>query len=255
MTLAACADIVRRGDPDRFLSVMAAAPAARAVLFPLYAFNLEVARAPWVTSEPLIAQMRLQWWRDVLDAIAAGGQVPAHEVARPLAAVLRARAVPLGPLCALVEARRWDIGRTGFAGEEALLAHLDATAGGLLWTAAMALGEDPAREAAVRAAGRAGGVAGWLMAVPALVAQGREPLPDPTPAGVRALAARGLAALRSARQARFAAAVPALRSLWQAGPILAQAAREPGRVAEGTLGLSEFGRRGRLLWKAATGGW
>ncbi|TNF18762.1 MAG: phytoene synthase, partial [Rhodobacteraceae bacterium] len=59
----ACAAIVEKGDPDRFASAMAAPVAARARLFPLYAFNLEVARAPWVTQEPMIAEMRLQWWR------------------------------------------------------------------------------------------------------------------------------------------------------------------------------------------------
>lgn len=66
MSIAACAALVARGDPDRFAAIMAAPPAARARLFPLYAFNLEVARAPWVTKEPMIAEMRLQWWRDVL---------------------------------------------------------------------------------------------------------------------------------------------------------------------------------------------
>ena len=75
MTVAACAGLVERGDPDRFLAVMAAPPAARARLFPLYAFNLEVARAPWVTQEPMIAEMRLQWWRDAVEMLAGDGPV------------------------------------------------------------------------------------------------------------------------------------------------------------------------------------
>ena len=66
MTTDACAALVERGDPDRFAAVMAAPVAARTRLWPLYAFNLEVARAPWVTKEPMIAEMRLQWWRDVV---------------------------------------------------------------------------------------------------------------------------------------------------------------------------------------------
>ena len=104
MSLAACAELVRRGDPDRFLAAMAAPPAARNVLFPLYAFNVEVSRAPWVTPEPLIAEMRLQWWRDALAEIAAGAPVRRHEVTTPLAAVLDAEGARL--LDALVEARR-----------------------------------------------------------------------------------------------------------------------------------------------------
>ena len=58
---------------------MAAPLAARQILFPLYAFNVEVARAPWVASEPMIGEMRLQWWRDVLEEIGAD-EVPLLEV-------------------------------------------------------------------------------------------------------------------------------------------------------------------------------
>ena len=112
MTVEACAGIVQRGDADRFLATMAAPPAARLRLFPLYAFNVEVSRAPWLTAEPMIAQMRLQWWRDALDEIGAGGQVRRHEVATPLAQVLREARIPmptlLGPLQALIDARVWD---------------------------------------------------------------------------------------------------------------------------------------------------
>ncbi|MFM7443344.1 MAG: squalene/phytoene synthase family protein, partial [Tabrizicola sp.] len=72
MSVDACAELVSRGDPDRFRAVMAAPAFARAQLLPLYAFNLEVARAPWVTEEPLIAEMRLQWWRDVVENAASG---------------------------------------------------------------------------------------------------------------------------------------------------------------------------------------
>ena len=78
--LTACARIVEKGDPARFKAVMAAPPKARDALFPLYAFNVEVARAPWVSAEPGIAEIRLHWWIDALGEIAAGGMVRRHEV-------------------------------------------------------------------------------------------------------------------------------------------------------------------------------
>jgi len=106
MSFQACADIVRKGDPERFLAAMAAPPAARRVLFPLYAFNVEVSRAPWVTEEPMIAEMRLQWWRDALEEIAAGGAVRSHEVTVELAAVLDGEAAKA--LDRSIAARRWD---------------------------------------------------------------------------------------------------------------------------------------------------
>ncbi|MFY9244816.1 MAG: squalene/phytoene synthase family protein, partial [Roseicyclus sp.] len=113
MSLQACADLVARGDPDRFRATMAGPLAARRVLFPLYAFNIEVSRAPWVTGEPIIAEMRLQFWRDVIEELAAGRPPRAHEVIAPLA-----QAIPqsvIGGLDRLVAARQWDIYSEAFA--------------------------------------------------------------------------------------------------------------------------------------------
>jgi len=239
MTVAACALLVQRGDPDRFLATMAAPPAARAVLFPLHAFALEIARAPYLTAEPLIAEMRLQWWRDVLDEIAEGRPVRRHEVATPLAAVLDATGARL--LDASVAARKWDIARDPFPGAAGLMAYVEATAATPAWVAARALGSGT--EGAVRAIGRAGGLARYLAAVPALRAAGRDPLPhgtDPV-----ALARDALKDLRLARPDRAARA--ACLAHWPAGSLLAQVIADPGRVERGGLGLSEFGKRVRLV--------
>lgn len=249
--LTACAALVERADPDRFVAVMAAPVAARRVLFPLYAMNVEVSRAPWVTAEPMIAEMRLQWWRDALGEIAAGGAVRRHEVVTPLAEVLAPEHATM--LDGLVEARRWDIWRDPFEDEAHLARYLDATSGSLLWAAARSLGE--ADETVVRDLGFALGVANWLRAVPELEAQGRIPLLDGTPEGVRALARQGLERLTRARAARGAvskAAAPAMLAAWNAGAILRQAEQEPARVAEG--GLGGAGRLG-LMARAATGRW
>ena len=249
---------LRRGDPDRFLALMAAPPDARGRLLPLYAFNLELARAPWLTAEPLIAAMRLQWWRDALEEIGAGRPPRAHEAVGPLAGVINAAGLPVALLDAMAAARQWDIDGEPFADTGALAAHLDATGGNLMWAAALALGAAPEAEPAVRGVARAGALAQWLLAVPVLAARGREALPDPAPEAVSGLARAGLGWLASARAARNTVpgpAVPALYPAWQAGALLAQAARDPARVEAGGLGLSEFSRRARLLWLAATGNW
>jgi phytoene/squalene synthetase len=255
MTVAACAALVKRGDPDRFLAVMAAPVAARAQLFPLYAFNLEVARAPWVTEEPLIAEMRLQWWRDVVDN-AASGAARAHEVAGPLHEVIRDFGLPIDVLDRLIAARRWDVGHEPFADLAALDDYVEATGAGLMWLAARALGAPDAAEPAVRSYGWAAAAAAYLKAVPELMARGRVPLPAGV--SVEAVAAAGLARLASARQARRdvpKAVAPALLAGWQAEAVLRQALADPAAVSEGRLGLSEFRRRGGLLWQAVTGRW
>lgn len=257
-----CAELVERGDPDRFLATMAAPGAARARLFPLYAFNLEVARAPWVTQEPMIAAMRLQFWTDTLEEIGAGAPSRPHEVAGPLATVLRGASAPLPellvPLQALVAARHWDIDGAPFADAAAFRAHLDATGAGLMWVAARLLGAPGSCEEMVRAAGRASALANWLMAVPALEAAGRVPLVDGRPEAVAALAREGLAELALARRDRAwlpAAARPALLPGWRAQGILRMAARAPGGVGRGDLRQSEFVRRGSLLLRALSGRW
>jgi phytoene/squalene synthetase len=253
MTVAACAALVERGDPDRFLAVMAAPVHVRAQLLPLYAFNLEVARAPWVTEEPLIAEMRLQWWRDVVEN-AASGAARAHEVAGPLHDLIRDFGLPVEVLDRLIAARRWDIHREPHEGPEALDAYLEDTGAGLMWLAARALGAPDAAEEAVRAFGWASAAAGYLQAIPELMARGRQPLPDGLTAG--RLAEMGLDRLKAAHAARKMVprdVAPALLAGWQTGGLLRQAKADPDRVAAGQLRLSEFARRGGLVWVAFRG--
>jgi phytoene/squalene synthetase len=250
MTVAACADLVARGDPDRFLAVMAAPAAVRDRLFPLYAFNLEVARAPWVTEEPLIAEMRLQWWRDVV-ANAASGAARSHEVAEPLHHLIRNLSLPVNVLDRLIAARRWDVHREPHKGAEALAAYLEDTGAGLMWLAARALGAPDGAEMAVRAYGWAAGAASYLRAVPELKARGQQPLPGSYRAEDLAIA--GLEKLAAARRGRSSVppvVKPALLAGWQSASILTLAAQ-----GAPSLDLSEFSRRGRLLWQTVTGRW
>lgn len=243
---------IERGDPTRFAALMAAPPSARTPLATLYAFNLEIARAPWVTKEPMIAEMRLQWWRDALED-AANGTVRAHEVMAPLADLITRQSLPLDTLDRMVEARRWDIYSEPFTDQTAFDDYLMDTAGGLMWLSAKALGAGAASEPAVRDFGWATGLAAFLQAVPDLVDRGRIPLLDGRDEGVAALATRGLARLATARAALIdTAAKPALLAGWQTHSLLTMAAREPARVGAGQLQLSEFTRRGRLLWQAFT---
>jgi phytoene/squalene synthetase len=252
VTIAACAALVERGDPDRFLAVMAAPVPARARLFPLYAFNLEVARAPWVTKEPLIAEMRLQWWRDVV----AEDRPRAHEVAGPLHTLIGEANLPVAVLDRLIAARRRDVHPEPFEDAGEVADYLEDTAAGMMWLAVRALGAGPDCEAAARDIGWAAGLAGYLRAVPDLRPRGRVPLPDTEDAAIAALARQGLARLAAGRRGvgrMPRAARPATLAAWQAGGLLGQIAADPGRVAEGAVGLSEFRRRGGLLWASLRG--
>ena len=245
--IAACAGLVHRGDPLRFRAAMAAPVAARAVLFPLYALNVEVSRAPWVTAEPMIAEMRLQWWRDALDEVAAGQGARRHEVVTPLARVLD------DPACALLDrlilARRWDIYRDPFEDGAAFDQFIEDTAAGLMWVAARALGAPATAEPALRDIGYGQGVAAWLQAIPALERAGRKPLVDGRPKAVAALAQNGLARLARGRAAvpRDPAVAAAILPSWDSARVLQMAAAQPARVADGALACGAAGSALRLL--------
>ncbi|MEM8920328.1 MAG: squalene/phytoene synthase family protein, partial [Pseudomonadota bacterium] len=91
--LASAGDIdskVKRVDLDRWLSSRYAPAAYRRDLMALYAFNHELERALTV-SEPTLARIRLQWWRDALEEMLGGQPVRRHDVALVLAAVVGRR--------------------------------------------------------------------------------------------------------------------------------------------------------------------
>ena len=89
-----CARTVRELDRDRYIADLFAPAAARKHLFALHAFSAEVARIRDTVSDPVLGEIRLQWWRDAL--IAGGGGHPVasalhrdHPHLRPAAGRLR----------------------------------------------------------------------------------------------------------------------------------------------------------------------
>ncbi|MGJ8623568.1 MAG: squalene/phytoene synthase family protein [Yoonia sp.] len=254
MSFEACASLVERADPLRFRAAMAAPVSARRILFPLYAFNVEVARAPWVTQEAMIAEMRLQWWRDALEEIAEGGTVRKHEVVDALADVLDTD----GARCldGLIAARRWDIYTDAFEDQSHFDSYIDATSGHLMWTAARLLGN--AVETTVRDFAWGVGVANLFQAVPALEAQGRKPLMDGTGHGIKALAGQAMDRMAQARAARHdvsKAAGAALVAGYHARPVLQAVRRNPQIVAQDAFDVNPARDSLRFLNVSLRGWW
>lgn len=172
-----CAQILRRQDPERYLTALFAPAARRPALFALYAFNLELARARESVREPLMGRMRLQWWRDTLSDIFAG-QPRAHEVVRPLAAAIAAHGLDRALLDRLVDAREQDMESEPPADLAALLDYARGTSSALTELALEILGRpEPAVREAARMLGIAWALTGLLRAVPFHAAQRRLYLP------------------------------------------------------------------------------
>jgi len=251
MSILDCAELVKDGDQGRFLSVMAAKPEFRAVLFPLYAFNVEVSKAAWASEESLLCQMRLQYLRDLVDTIFAGGTLPNIPLAEPLAEVVRQCDLPQQQLVDLIDARNWDIEREGFENKEHFNRYLDHTSGNLMVMAARATGVSDDYEGAMRAHGFGMGLASFLIATPDLKAHGRVPLLDESPETLTEWAGRALQRIKDTNNVPSGQA--ALRAGWDTQRVLKLVCRHPERVLEGRLRTSPFRRKSSLLWMSLFG--
>ncbi|WP_133488220.1 squalene/phytoene synthase family protein [Aliiroseovarius marinus] len=257
--IAACAEQVLKGDPDRFLAAMSGTVEERKRLFPLYAFNLEVARAPYMSQEPMVALIRLQFWRDVITGAVDGVEAPRHDVATPLSQLVIWGDMRAEPLLRIIEAREGDVQGSQPQGVDQIRAYLRATSGALMLAGGQLCGMteyagDYEIDTALEDLGEATGLANWLLAQPALAKAGRgHVVPDADT--IQSLCASGLEQLSNARAALGRHGNPALRSAWRVRGILKQAAKQPALVAEGALGSAEVTRRGRMLWLGLTGGW
>ena len=141
--LSPCGLIVRRDDHDRYLTVLFAPARAREDLFALYAFNQEIAKIRDLVSEPMLGRIRLQWWRETIEAIYRDSP-PAHEVARPLAAAIRSHGLPRGPFDRMINAREQDLSGEQPEDLASLSAYAAATGGTLTRLAVGSLGEGAA---------------------------------------------------------------------------------------------------------------
>ena len=172
-----CAEEVRRHDHDRWLAALFAPEGPRAGLMALYAFNLELARIPAAVREPMLGEIRLQWWRETIDA-ALAGSARAQPVALALAAAHRAQPFTPALLRRLIDARTGDLYPAPPADLAQLETYAGETAGTLGELAAEALGAGGAasREAA-REVGIGWALGGLIRALPFHVAEGRVYVP------------------------------------------------------------------------------
>jgi NADH dehydrogenase [ubiquinone] 1 alpha subcomplex assembly factor 6 len=186
--LSFCAREARRHDNDRFLACLFAPEDRHEALFALLAFNLEIAKTREVVTEPLIGQMRLQWWRDAVERLYQPSDAtqppPAHEVVRSLALAISRHSLSREHFDRLIDARDADLSDTPPASLDALRDYAEATSAPLVRLGLEVLGlrswRSIEQEAAIRAAREvaiAWALTGLLRAVPFLIRQRRIMLP------------------------------------------------------------------------------
>lgn len=268
-----CSDLVRAQDRDRFLAALFAPPAVRNDLLALYAYNVEIARVREVVREALPGEVRLQWWRELIEGHGRG-DVTGHPVASALLDTLGRHGLPRGALLNLIEARVFDLYDDPMPSLNDLEGYAGETASALLQLSVHILAGGPRPELA-DACGH-GGVAialtGLMRALPVHAARGQCFLPadllarhgasrddvvarTPTPgllatlADLRAHAARHFAAAQQGLADAPRALAPAFLTLALVpGDLRALArVRDPFRAVGGLSPL----RRQWTLWRAA----
>ena len=173
-----CLALVREHDPDRYIASLYAPEALRPGLFALYAFSHEIARVREQVSEPLPGEVRLQWWRDVLEA-GPDAPAPGHPVAQALLDTVRRFRLPIGPLSGLIEARVFDLYDDPMPSLSDLEGYAGETASALIRLACLVLGQgrDPGGATAAGHAGVAYALCGLMRAFPWHAARGQVYLP------------------------------------------------------------------------------
>ena len=178
-TLSLCANEVRRYDWERFICTLFAPAGRREDLYTLLAFNSELARTREMVTEPLIGEMRLQWWREAIGGIYDGSrhEVSGHYVLKHLPGVIRRRELSKDLFDQLIEARLVDLSDQPPADIEVLLSYARNSSSALNLLQLEVLGHRDIFEDRAEDLGMAWALTGLMRAVPALGKRGRSPLP------------------------------------------------------------------------------
>ncbi|MEC7646943.1 MAG: phytoene/squalene synthase family protein [Pseudomonadota bacterium] len=171
---------MRRSDRDRFLTALFATSTLREHLYSLYAFNIEVSKTREVVSEAMLGAIRLQWWREAIEAIYDRKPARQHAVVQALEGTINACSLDRVYFERLINGRMLDLETSPPSDLAALLDYADATSGCLIILALQALGEkvDEALRQIALEVGRAWSIVGMIRAMPYQLRRGWIMLPD-----------------------------------------------------------------------------
>lgn len=162
-----CLNFLREADRDRYLSVLYAPDEKRGALAALYAFNVEVARIRDLVHDALPGEVRLQWWRDLVNGTEHGAAA-GHPIAAALLNAIERYHLPRAAFDNYCEARIFDLYDDPMPSRNDLEGYCGETASALIQLASLILDGEAAPRFAELAghAGVAQGVTGLLRLLP-----------------------------------------------------------------------------------------
>lgn len=99
---------LREADPAQFFATLFIPEDKRPAVMALRAFAAEMARIPLLVSEPMLGEIRFQWWHEVL-AGEREGEASANPLAAALMSAVRTHHLPVVALQSLIAARVEDL--------------------------------------------------------------------------------------------------------------------------------------------------
>jgi phytoene synthase len=161
-----CAGLVRTHDFARYASSLFVPAVERRGLLALYAFNVEISRVRDTVSQALPGEIRLQWWRDMLEGTGHGG-VEGNPVAAELLRAIGQWELPVEPLSRLIDEHAFDLYNDPMPTLAALEGYANDTSAALFALAAAIMGPPSgATDHLARHAGLAEGFTQVIAALP-----------------------------------------------------------------------------------------
>jgi 15-cis-phytoene synthase len=140
-------DIVRAHNRDRYSATLFAPESKRTDLFILYAFDAEVSRIRAVISDPLPGEIRLQWWREIING-EREGEATGNLLASGIRDVISKHSLPINAFEAYFDAKIFEFYNDAFPDTLALEAWCGETGSAILQMAAVILDGDAAKSSA-----------------------------------------------------------------------------------------------------------
>lgn len=168
-------ELLRETDRERYLTTLYAPADKRAALTALYAFNAEIASIRDKIHEPMVGEVRLQWWRDTINA----GSTTGNPLADALIDTIKVHRLPVSAFDRLLEARIFDLYDDPMPDRASLEGYCGETASTVIQLAALIVDPEKAVGQA-DAAGHAGcahAITGLLRLLPLHRARGQCFLP------------------------------------------------------------------------------
>jgi len=193
-----CSALLAQGDRDRWLAALFVPADKRPHIHAIHAFAHEIERVPHIISDPRLGEIRLQWWREVLEGTRSG-EAALNPVSAALLAAISERRLPAQALIDLVEAHRFDLYADPMPTLNDLEGWCGETSSALFRLASMVL-SDGAENGSADASGHAGvawGLTSILRALPFHAARGQCFIPKDVLARHGALPEAAVAGLNS----------------------------------------------------------